>query len=327
MRTAGQEIPELLILPIYSQLPSDLQAKIFDKAPDGVRKVRVWLGGAGWGLGGGCLSVDFTHTSRVQPPTHTHTLSHLKTNHQPGHRLHQHRRDQPHGGRHLLRHRHRLRQDEGVQPQDGHGRAAGERLVGGPVTCHGLFGVGSSQFNMLAMKSIHPHLPLKQQQQNKTKPTTNNNQVFPESQAAANQRSGRAGRTGPGSAYRLFTEGAFKHEMLLASVSGLALPAFRSLACFRSLQAHVVSAVTLLVHTPKRLPRNFRPTAHTLASPPKPPPTKPKPGPRDPAHQPVQRGAAAQEPARRQPAGVWVHGPAAGRQHPQLDVPALGELG
>jgi hypothetical protein len=34
------QIPELLILPIYSQLPSDLQAKIFDKAPDGVRKVR-----------------------------------------------------------------------------------------------------------------------------------------------------------------------------------------------------------------------------------------------------------------------------------------------
>jgi hypothetical protein len=30
-------------------------------------------------------------------------------------------------------------------------------------------------------------------------------QVFPESQAAANQRSGRAGRTGPGTAYRLFT--------------------------------------------------------------------------------------------------------------------------
>lgn len=30
--------PPLAILPIYSQLPSDLQAKIFQKAPDGVRK-------------------------------------------------------------------------------------------------------------------------------------------------------------------------------------------------------------------------------------------------------------------------------------------------
>lgn len=43
-------------------------------------------------------------------------------------------------------------------------------------------------------------------------------QVFPESQAAANQRSGRAGRTGPGTCYRLFTEGAFRHEMLTTSV-------------------------------------------------------------------------------------------------------------
>lgn len=43
-------------------------------------------------------------------------------------------------------------------------------------------------------------------------------QVFPESQAAANQRSGRAGRTGPGTCYRLFTESAFKHEMLTTNV-------------------------------------------------------------------------------------------------------------
>ena len=39
-------------------------------------------------------------------------------------------------------------------------------------------------------------------------------QVFPCSQAAVNQRSGRAGRTGPGTCYRLYTEMAFKHEML-----------------------------------------------------------------------------------------------------------------
>ena len=35
------EAPPLAILPIYSQLPSDLQAKIFHKAPDGVRKCVV----------------------------------------------------------------------------------------------------------------------------------------------------------------------------------------------------------------------------------------------------------------------------------------------
>ena len=37
----GEKVPPLLILPIYSQLPSDLQAKIFDKAPDGARKCIV----------------------------------------------------------------------------------------------------------------------------------------------------------------------------------------------------------------------------------------------------------------------------------------------
>ena len=35
------EAPPLAVLPIYSQLPSDLQAKIFQKAPDGVRKCIV----------------------------------------------------------------------------------------------------------------------------------------------------------------------------------------------------------------------------------------------------------------------------------------------
>lgn len=36
----------------------------------------------------------------------------------------------------------------------------------------------------------------------------------PISQAQARQRSGRAGRTGPGKAYRLYTEIAFRNEML-----------------------------------------------------------------------------------------------------------------
>lgn len=35
------EAPPLAVLPIYSQLPSDLQAKIFQKAPDGMRKCVV----------------------------------------------------------------------------------------------------------------------------------------------------------------------------------------------------------------------------------------------------------------------------------------------
>eukprot|EP01080_Neovahlkampfia_damariscottae_P007206 gene7206-11522_t len=43
-------------------------------------------------------------------------------------------------------------------------------------------------------------------------------QVYPESQAGAKQRSGRAGRTGPGKCYRLFTEKQFKQEMLSNTV-------------------------------------------------------------------------------------------------------------
>lgn len=33
--------PQLSVLPIYSQLPSDLQAKIFQRSPDGLRKCVV----------------------------------------------------------------------------------------------------------------------------------------------------------------------------------------------------------------------------------------------------------------------------------------------
>ncbi|KAK2990119.1 LOW QUALITY PROTEIN: hypothetical protein RJ640_014788 [Escallonia rubra] len=39
-------------------------------------------------------------------------------------------------------------------------------------------------------------------------------QVFPVSRAAADQRSGRAGRTGPGTCYRLYTESAYRNELL-----------------------------------------------------------------------------------------------------------------
>jgi pre-mRNA-splicing factor ATP-dependent RNA helicase DHX38/PRP16 len=35
LRALGEDVAPLAILPIYSQLPSDLQAKIFEKAPEG----------------------------------------------------------------------------------------------------------------------------------------------------------------------------------------------------------------------------------------------------------------------------------------------------
>ncbi|KHJ78505.1 helicase associated domain protein [Oesophagostomum dentatum] len=46
-------------------------------------------------------------------------------------------------------------------------------------------------------------------------------QIFPISQASANQRSGRAGRTGPGQCFRLYTERQYKEEMLSLGVDDL----------------------------------------------------------------------------------------------------------
>lgn len=43
-------------------------------------------------------------------------------------------------------------------------------------------------------------------------------QITPVSQANANQRSGRAGRTGPGTCYRLYTEAAFRSEMYVNTI-------------------------------------------------------------------------------------------------------------
>lgn len=42
--------------------------------------------------------------------------------------------------------------------------------------------------------------------------------VTPISQASARQRAGRAGRTGPGKCFRLYTEEAYKNEMLAVTV-------------------------------------------------------------------------------------------------------------
>ena len=37
----GQQVPELIILPVYSALPSEMQTRIFDPAPHGSRKVDI----------------------------------------------------------------------------------------------------------------------------------------------------------------------------------------------------------------------------------------------------------------------------------------------
>ena len=41
MKKLGPKVPELLILPVYSALPSEMQSKIFEPAPPGSRKVVI----------------------------------------------------------------------------------------------------------------------------------------------------------------------------------------------------------------------------------------------------------------------------------------------
>ena len=119
--TEIEEVPPLAVLPIYSQLPSDLQAKIFEKAPDGVRKCVV--------------ATNIAETSLT---------------------------------------------------------VDGIRFV---VDC-----------GYCKLKVFNPKIGMDALQ------------VYPISQANANQRSGRAGRTGPGQAFRLYTETQYRNEMLAATV-------------------------------------------------------------------------------------------------------------
>ena len=41
MKLLGPKVPELIILPVYSALPSEMQTRIFDPAPPGTRKVVI----------------------------------------------------------------------------------------------------------------------------------------------------------------------------------------------------------------------------------------------------------------------------------------------
>lgn len=43
LKSLGPEVPELIILPVYSALPSEMQTRIFDPAPPGSRKVQAAL--------------------------------------------------------------------------------------------------------------------------------------------------------------------------------------------------------------------------------------------------------------------------------------------
>ncbi|KAM7494881.1 hypothetical protein LguiB_029490 [Lonicera macranthoides] len=116
-----QTVSKLLILPIYSQLPADLQAKIFENAEDGARKCIV--------------ATNIAETS---------------------------------------------------------------------LTVDGIFYVIDTGYGK--MKVYNPRMGMDALQ------------VFPVSKAAADQRAGRAGRTGPGTCYRLYTESAYQNELLPSPV-------------------------------------------------------------------------------------------------------------
>lgn len=113
--------PELSILPIYSQMPADLQAKIFDRAAPGVRKCIV--------------ATNIAETS---------------------------------------------------------------------LTVDNIMYVVDAGYSKL--KVYNPRMGM------------DTLQITPISQANAGQRAGRAGRTGPGKAFRLYTEKAYKDELYIATI-------------------------------------------------------------------------------------------------------------
>ena len=121
MKKLGDDAPQLIILPVYSALPSDLQSKIFDPAPPGSRKI--------------VIATNIAEAS---------------------------------------------------------------------LTIDGIFYVVDPGFAKI--KVYNPKLGM------------DSLVVAPISQASSKQRAGRAGRTGPGKCYRLYTEHACKHEMLPVTV-------------------------------------------------------------------------------------------------------------
>uniref|UniRef100_A0A8C5FRY3 RNA helicase n=1 Tax=Gadus morhua TaxID=8049 RepID=A0A8C5FRY3_GADMO len=121
MKSLGPDVPELIILPVYSALPSEMQTRIFDPAPPGSRKV--------------VIATNIAETS---------------------------------------------------------------------LTIDGIYYVVDPGF-------------VKQKVYN-SKTGIDQLVVTPISQAQAKQRAGRAGRTGPGKTYRLYTERAYRDEMLTTNV-------------------------------------------------------------------------------------------------------------
>ncbi|KUI63672.1 Pre-mRNA-splicing factor ATP-dependent RNA helicase prp22 [Cytospora mali] len=121
MKALGPNVPELIILPVYSALPSEMQSRIFDPAPPGSRKV--------------VLATNIAETS---------------------------------------------------------------------ITIDGIYYVVDPGF--VKQNAYDPKLGM------------DSLVVVPISRASAQQRAGRAGRTGPGKCFRLYTQQAFESEMLPTTI-------------------------------------------------------------------------------------------------------------
>jgi ATP-dependent RNA helicase DHX8/PRP22 len=121
MKALGDDVPPLIILPVYSALPSENQSKIFEATPDGSRK---------------CV---------------------IATN-----------------------------------------------IAEASLTIDGIYYVCDPGFAKI--KAYNPKIGM------------DSLMVVPISQSSAMQRAGRAGRTGPGKCYRLYTLEAFQHDMLPTTV-------------------------------------------------------------------------------------------------------------
>ncbi|EEH22573.1 hypothetical protein PABG_04784 [Paracoccidioides brasiliensis Pb03] len=121
MKALGPSVPELIILPVYSALPSEMQSRIFDPAPPGSRKV--------------VIATNIAETS---------------------------------------------------------------------ITIDQIYYVVDPGF--VKQNAYDPKLGM------------DSLVVTPISQAQAKQRSGRAGRTGPGKCFRLYTEAAYQSEMLPTTI-------------------------------------------------------------------------------------------------------------
>lgn len=121
MKALGPNVPDLIILPVYSQLPTEMQSRIFEPAPVGSRKV--------------IIATNIAETS---------------------------------------------------------------------ITIDEIYYVVDPGF--VKQNAYDPKLGM------------DSLVVTPISQAQANQRAGRAGRTGPGKCFRLYTEAAYQSEMLPTTI-------------------------------------------------------------------------------------------------------------